>query len=61
MNNSLTHEQAIRLLHEAAQHLTADQRSDLTTHLAECDQCRAYADQLYPLQPLLARALRLRR
>jgi hypothetical protein len=61
MNNSLTHEQAIQFLHEAAQHLSADQKSDLAAHLAQCDRCRNYADQLNALQPLLTRALRARR
>lgn len=58
--NALTHEQAIRYLHEATYHLSVDQQSDLATHLAECDACRAYADQLRTLQPRLSQALRAR-
>lgn len=59
--NALSHEQAIELLHEAASYLSAEQRAALAAHLAECDQCRVYADQLNQLQPVLLRALRTRR
>lgn len=59
--NTLTHEQAIQFLHEAARHLSADQQADLTAHLAACDQCRAYAHQLATLQPRLTHALHARR
>lgn len=58
--NTLSHEQAIQRLHEAPPYLSVDQQAELTAHLAECDQCRAYADQLTVLQPVLARALRTR-
>ncbi|GEM_PF-1017345 len=59
--NILTHEQAIQFLHEAAQQLSADQQADLVAHLAACDQCRAYTDQLTALQPRLTHALHSRR
>jgi hypothetical protein len=58
--NTLSHEQAIRRLHEAVHYLSIEQQSDLAAHLAECDQCRAYADQLTTLQPRLTQALRAR-
>ena len=59
--NALAHEQAIRLLHEAAQHLSVDQQAGLAAHLAECEHCRVYADRINTLQPLLTQALRTRR
>ena len=58
--NTLSHEQAIQFLHEAAQHLSADQPAALAAHLAECDQCRSYADQLSMLQPVLTHTLHTR-
>jgi murein DD-endopeptidase MepM/ murein hydrolase activator NlpD len=61
MNSPLTHEQAIQYLHEAVQRLSADRQADLAAHLAACDQCRAYADQLSVLQPALTQALRAQR
>ena len=61
MNHTLSHEQAIQLLHEAVHHLDANQQADLTAHLTECEQCRKYADQLNLLQPVLRHALRTRR
>jgi murein DD-endopeptidase MepM/ murein hydrolase activator NlpD len=59
--NTLTHEQAIQFLHEVSHQISADQQADLAAHLAECDQCRAYADQLSVLQPMLTHALHTRR
>lgn len=58
--NALSHEQAAELLHEATPYLSAEQRAALAAHLAECEQCRAYADQLRALQPRLSQALRAR-
>ncbi|HTP07155.1 MAG TPA: hypothetical protein VMP08_02825 [Anaerolineae bacterium] len=60
MTHSLTHAQAIQFLHESPQQISTDQQADLAAHLAECDQCRAYADQLAMLQPRLTQALRTR-
>ena len=59
--NARTHEQAIQFLHEVPHSLTANQRAELVAHLAECDHCRAYADQLSVLQPVLTHALHTRR
>ena len=58
---ALSHEQALQLLHEAPRQLTTDQQANLAAHLAECDQCRSYADQLTVLRPLLTQALHTRR
>lgn len=57
----LTHEQARRRLHAAADKcLKPGDRPALDAHLAECRSCRAYAADLHWLNGAIARALRSR-
>jgi len=55
----LTHDQARRNLHAAADKcLNPKDRAALEAHLAECSSCRAYADEISWLNAAIARALR---
>ena len=55
----LTHEQAKRFLHAAAdKHLNPKERVALEAHLADCAMCRAYAAELDWLNVAIARALK---
>ena len=55
----LTHEQAKRFLHAAAdKHLNPKERVALEAHLADCAMCRTYAAELDWLNVAIARALK---
>jgi anti-sigma factor RsiW len=57
----LTHAEAKRYLHQAADgDLPAETEAQLQAHLAECAECRAYAEELRALETLLTHALRQR-
>src|SRR5574337_131638 len=58
---TMTHEQALQLLHAAADGLLSQsERATLDAHLAECAECRALAADLDSLQLNLSHALRAR-
>jgi hypothetical protein len=57
----LSHQDARRYLHQAADgDLSAEVEARLQAHLAECAECRAYADELQAVELLLTRALHAR-
>lgn len=56
----LSHDQIQQSLHIGEARLAAAERSAVAAHLADCQACRTYADQLAALQPALIRALRKR-
>lgn len=54
---TLKHEVAGQYLQLGPEHLDPAQRAALATHLTECAECRAYAEQVTALAPRLAQAL----
>ena len=56
----LSHERARRLMHSRDEDLSAAQQAALTNHLAGCNDCRVYADDLRVLQRVLVRAMHTR-
>ncbi len=58
---NISHDQAHDLIHSAADGLlSAGRRAELDHHLAGCDECRAYADEIELLEQHLTRTLQRR-